>query len=506
MYNDFFHDFRDKSSIEKRLNQLENGKIGLYSVGLYPASLAYNSVMHSSSSNLYLAARKNRELLGAFSAEVISGMDPDHLSILEQLATHYNQGTKISNNLEYLIQTCDLVVLSSNSNYIECDLLEAIELRENLNRKNTVISILSGSFTHDNQSNQSYILCEKYTNLAFFSGFHRHGALRDPLDSFTANFCHPNVITAMIGANILDNLSPNIQVSAGIHNIEAQYIKATKNISSVLAGFVYRFYDDNSAILPIILTLLQSQCLDQAATISQLAKDSPVSQLNQPFPITELGYGVENISATLNIEDSYITVRDHTFAQLTPIISDIRGSMMMPRKGLPTRNFQAGMILADYFQEFQSCPRTMRVFLDHCNNNDLSEGSLEGIKSLKYWPNIRNKYNITHNDSSLINVLYYCFYGTESQKQVIYAVLTNSRELTSYCQESVRPISNRRYSSALKNLSQKDSMLLLVDTILKQHNSPLDQFESNNNDKISIDVPSHLRAMKIIESPDIDLN
>ncbi len=36
------------------------------------------------------------------------------------------------------------------------------------------------------------MLCEKLNNLAFFSGFHRHGALRNPLDSFTANFCHPD--------------------------------------------------------------------------------------------------------------------------------------------------------------------------------------------------------------------------------------------------------------------------------------------------------------------------
>ena len=30
--------------------------------------------------------------------------------------------------------------------------------------------------------------------------------------------------------------------------------------------------------------------------------------------------------------------RDHTFAQLTAMVADVRGSMMMPISGAPTRN------------------------------------------------------------------------------------------------------------------------------------------------------------------------
>ncbi len=80
------------------------------------------------------------------------------------------------------------------------------------------------------------MLCERQPNLAFFSGFHRHGALRDPVDSFTANFCHPNAITALLGARLLDRISPNFQVSPGVHNVEVQYSKAAKNISSIFAN------------------------------------------------------------------------------------------------------------------------------------------------------------------------------------------------------------------------------------------------------------------------------
>ena len=90
----------------------------------------------------------------------------------------------------------------------------------------------------DKNNNRPFILCEKYPDLAFFSGFHRHGALRNHLDSFTANFCHPDALTALIGTIILNQLSPQIQVSAGVHNIECQYIKAIKNVSSIFAGFV----------------------------------------------------------------------------------------------------------------------------------------------------------------------------------------------------------------------------------------------------------------------------
>ena len=67
---------------------------------------------------------------------------------------------------------------------------------------------------------------------------------------------------------LLDRLSPNIQVSSGVHNVEGQYIKASKNISSIFAGFAHTFHKDNPGLLPTLLTLLLNQCLDQAATVS----------------------------------------------------------------------------------------------------------------------------------------------------------------------------------------------------------------------------------------------
>lgn len=157
-------------------------------------------------------------------------MDPQHVQRLEQMASRHGNREEGANTLSDLISSCDLVMLAANSNHIEHDLKEACELRRKLGREQVVLACLAGSFSHDPLHNESYVLCERQPNLAFFSGFHRHGALRDPVDSFTANFCHPNAITALLGARLLDRISPNIQVSPGVHNVEAQYIKAAKNI------------------------------------------------------------------------------------------------------------------------------------------------------------------------------------------------------------------------------------------------------------------------------------
>ena len=105
-------------------------------------------------------------------------------------------------------------------------------------------------------------------------------------------------------------MSPNIQVSSGVHNVEGQYIKASKNISSIFAGFAHTFHRNNPGILPTLLTLLLHQCLDQAAivSISREDKDSFYSENN--LPITEIGYGVEKIEASISL---------HLFALMTTL-------------------------------------------------------------------------------------------------------------------------------------------------------------------------------------------
>ena len=66
MRNSFFDQSLDAGAIRRRVQELSTGKVGFYSVGLYPASLAYNCAMQNAKGRLLLAPRPGRDLLGAF--------------------------------------------------------------------------------------------------------------------------------------------------------------------------------------------------------------------------------------------------------------------------------------------------------------------------------------------------------------------------------------------------------------------------------------------------------
>ena len=502
MRNSFFSDSLDKRSLKKRIRQLSKAKIGFYSVGLYPASLAYNSVMQKSEKSLLLAPRPGRDLMGAFSAEEISGMDPRHVVKLKRMAQHRKDEQIVANSLEYLIEKCDLVVLTANSKYIEQDLAEACQIREKISRPNVVLACLAGSFNHDERSNNSYVLCEKNPNLAFFSGFHRHGALRDPVDSFTANFCHSNAMTALIGAQIMNKLSLNIQVSPGIHNVEAQYIKAAKNMASIFAGFGYEYHRQNTGILPTLLTLLLNQSLDQAATVSMYRRDRLQLYTQQPIALTELGYAIPRIEATLNKGGFTEKVRDHTFSQLTAIVADVRGSMMLPVSGKPTRNFQAGQALANGMMTHGRCPVSVEEFSQWCEEAGLNRGSLEGLKALRYWPQIEEKYSIQVHDASMVNLLYKGIYGSDLEKSFAFEVMTESRELSNYCQESVRHSHSRKYAEALNNVENADALDLIANAVVAENAKRAIYEEDFVEDRpVRPEDPAYLQVMDCIEQP-----
>ena len=85
MNNNFFNGPIDDYFILSRLKELEEGKVGFYSVGLYAASLAYNCAMQTDGNRLLLAPRPSRELLGAFSKEILEGMDPEHVNTIQRI-------------------------------------------------------------------------------------------------------------------------------------------------------------------------------------------------------------------------------------------------------------------------------------------------------------------------------------------------------------------------------------------------------------------------------------
>ena len=501
MKNNFFNDSLDKKNIKQQIRRLSKARVGFYSIGLYPASLAYNSAMQKSTKSLLLLApRPGRDLLGGFSEDEIKGMDPRHIVKMHRMSSHKEEGKSVSNNLEYLIVKCDLVLLSANSKYIQQDLAEAYKIRKKLNRNNVVLCCLAGSFNHDDTKNDAYVLCEKNPNLAFFSGFHRHGSLRDPLDSFTANFCHPNSLTALIGAHLLNQLSPNIQVSPGIHNVEAQYIKAAKNMASIFAGFGYVYHRRHPGILPTLLTLLLHQCLDQAATVSMSRQNRQQLYAQQTIVLTELGYAIPRIEATLDKGGFTERVRDHTFSQLTAIVADVRGSMMLPVSGKPTRNFQAGQVLAYGMEKHGRCPINIEEFEQWCKNEGLNTGALEGLKALKYWPQVEEKYGIPKHDGSMVNLLYKGLYGSEEEQDFAFEVMTQSRELSNYCQESVRHTHSRKYAEALDNLGQPDALELISNAIIADNAKQAIRDDNGIEEReLKPDAPAYLRVMSCIE-------
>ena len=134
------------------------------------------------------------------------------------------------------------------------------------------------------------------------------------------------------------------------------------------------------------------------------------------------------------------------------MVADVRGSMMLPVSGSPTRNFQVGQVLAAKMREHQRCPASMEELEQWCEAAGLRKGGLEGLKSLRFWPQIARKFAIPLHDASMVNLLYMAIYGRPAVKDTAFRVMTESRELSSYCQESVRPSHSRRYGEALQNL------------------------------------------------------
>ena len=494
--NIFLDQLNNEKLIYSLLENIENCKVGFYSVGLYPASLAYNCAMHSESNNILLAPRSGRDLLGAFSEDVLSNMNQKIIAKIEKMGHYFHEGKKKSNTLEDLLLKCNIVILASNSNHIQEDIIKALELRKCLNRENVVLGALVGSFCVDEESNKPYIICNKYPNLAFFTGFHRHGALRNPKDSFTANFCHPDAMTALIGARILNQLSPNIQVSAGVHNIESQYIKSIKNISSIFAGFVNNFHSDKPGMLPTINTVLLTQCLDQAATVS-LKVRKELKFENLYFSLKELGYGEDTIIAKENIAGKLFESADYTFSQLNAVKADVLGSMSLPTEGKPTRNFQAGQVLADMLLKLKRCPNDVDEFIQWCDNFNLSQGGLEGLKSLRFWPDIYKEFNIKNNNCSMINLIYLSFNAKSEEKKEIYEVLINSEEITNFCQESVKPNLCFELNYKLQGIDLFDNKGLLYEKFLS--NSSKNKLGKKlYENKFSKKIPNFIKAIKII--------
>ena len=145
--------------------------------------------------------------------------------------------------------------------------------------------------------------------------------------------------------------------------------------------------------------------------------------------------------------------------------------MMLPVSGSPTRNFQAGKVLADKMIEYKRCPHGVEEFVQWCEKYGLKRGALEGINSLNYWPNILKKYSIPLNNSSMINLLYMCVIGPVEIKKYIYDVMSSSRELANYCQESVKSLHSKKISNALNNFHLRTSIEFVTNSLTDKDQS-----------------------------------
>ena len=56
--------------------------------------------------------------------------------------------------------------------------------------------------------------------------------------------------------------------------------------------------------------------------------------------------------------------------------------------------------------------------------------------------------------------------GPSGMKQDIYNVMTSSRELANYCQESVKSLDNKKVSYSLNNINLKTSVDFIVDCLI----------------------------------------
>ena len=96
MKNNFIENINDEKYFYSLIEDIEQSKVGFYSVGLYPASLAYNCAMHGKSNNILLAPREDRDLLGAFSNDVLFDMDKEIIEKIKRMGHYSSEGKRRS--------------------------------------------------------------------------------------------------------------------------------------------------------------------------------------------------------------------------------------------------------------------------------------------------------------------------------------------------------------------------------------------------------------------------
>ena len=100
-----------------------------------------------------------------------------------------------------------------------------------------------------------------------------------------------------------------------------------------------------------------------------------------------------------------------------------------------------------------------------------------------------------------------CVMGPTDIKADIYNVMTNSRELTNYCQESVNSIHSKKISNSLNNFHLKEAREFITKLLTQQDQLYLELNEIEFDDTLgSEDRPIYNKVIDYIESCLIQLN
>ena len=100
----------------------------------------------------------------------------------------------------------------------------------------------------------------------------------------------------------------------------------------------------------------------------------------------------------------------------------------------------------------------------------------------------------------MVNLLYSILFGEEEEKYSTFDVMTESRELSNYCQESVRPAHSRRYVDAFQHLEEEDSKNLIANVVIADNARRAINGENSIEEReINQEDPAYLQVMDFIE-------
>jgi hypothetical protein len=101
----------------------------------------------------------------------------------------------------------------------------------------------------------------------------------------------------------------------------------------------------------------------------------------------------------------------------------------------------------------------------------------------------------------MVNLLYMAIFGKRDTQAIAFRVMTESRELSNDCQESVRPSHSRRYSEALQNLDRPGALELLANAVIADNaRRAIPEEGGGEEGESSEETPAYLKAMNVIEN------